>query len=86
MARPLLYAFRLPNGRYLGREGMSGPLIETGPGQAATYKAEDIRQREATVRLTWPDATPAPAPRWNPESSEYETPTQQPWPPIPSQD
>jgi len=82
MKRPCLYAFKLPNGHFIGRIGMTGPLTEVGPGQASPYTAHEIRQQEATIRLTWPEASPAPCPRWNPESGEYETPIHQPWPPT----
>ena len=74
MKRPRLYAWRLPDGRYLGRRACSDPLAPGPPGDSKAYTKKEIDESRVEVLTLFPTASPVPRPKWNPESEEYETP------------
>lgn len=73
--RPHLYSFQLPSGQYVGRDGYTGPWKPTGPGDARSFKADEAKGKVSFFASIFTAPLKiVPAPRWNPESGEYETP------------
>lgn len=68
------YSFKLPDGKFVGRESFHSPLTPQPPGRAITYSADGIAARRAEILALFPEAKITPTPQWNPESAEYETP------------
>lgn len=77
--RPHMYSFQLPDGNYVGRDGHSGPWKPTGPGDARAFSAVEAKSKKAFFASVFIDPLKVvPAPRWNPESRQYETPSDVP--------
>lgn len=72
------YAFKLPDGRFIGRAGFHDPLGPQPANHALPYSAEGIRAKREEILQLFPTAKIVPAPRWNSESGEYETPADTP--------
>ena len=68
------YAFKLPDGSYIGRHGFHEPLGPQPPRHALPYSMEGIRAKREEIQTLFPGVKIVPAPRRNGESGEYETP------------
>ena len=74
MKRPHQDAFQTSPGHYIGKLSYSTPYTITGPGHLYTYSKEEALEKQAHFEDLFPGARIVPAPRWNTESREYETP------------
>lgn len=72
---PPMFSFLLPDGQYVGRRHHNTPWQPSPPGDARCYSREDAEKLLPFFRSIFPDCTIAPAPRWNPNTRQYEIQT-----------
>ena len=78
------YAFRLPDGTFIGRVGLFDPLAPQHPRHALPFSLMGLAVRQKDILSQYPTATIVPCPRWNPLTEDYEVPTHVPPPTIPT--